>query len=188
VRPSWETYDPRPRDLVVDLDPGMAFGTGTHASTMLVVRAMERLAHNQPAPKSVVDLGCGSGILAISAAKLWPATRILAIDNDETALGVCRENVARNGLAARIVVEHRSVLELRGSFALGVANLDPMLLRELQPTMRRHLDPFGHLIISGLPAEEATAVARIYCRELQMEPEYSEELDGWRAYLLEVRQ
>jgi ribosomal protein L11 methyltransferase len=188
VKPTWETYEPRAQDLVVELDPGMAFGTGLHASTALVIRAMERMAHNQPAPKSVVDLGAGSGILAIAAAKLWPATHVLAVDNDEVATKVCKENVARNGLESRIVIEHRSAKELRGTFSLVLANLTAELLTELQPTLRRHLDSFGHVILSGLVANAAPAIARLYCKDLTMEPEYSEEQDGWRAYLLEVRE
>lgn len=188
VKPTWETYEPRAQDLVVELDPGMAFGTGLHASTVLVIHAMERMAHNQPAPKSVVDLGTGTGILAIAAAKLWPATHVLAIDNDEIATKVCKENVERNGLESRIVIEHRSAKDLRGTFSLVLANLTAELLKELQPAMRRHLDSFGHLIISGLVADAAPSVAKLYCKDLTMEPEYSEEHDGWRAYLLEVRE
>lgn len=188
VKPSWETYEPRPQDLVVELDPGMAFGTGLHASTALVVHAMERMAHNQPAPKSVLDLGCGTGILAIAAAKLWPATRVLAIDNDETAVGVCRENVQRNRLDSRIIIEHRSGAEVRGTFSLVLANLSSQILNDLHPHMRRQLDSFGHLILGGITTEQADAVVRLYCKDLVMEPEYSEELDGWRAYLLEVRE
>jgi len=188
VKPSWETLEPKAQDLVVEIDPGMAFGTGLHASTSLVVHAMERMAHNQPAPKSVLDLGCGTGILSIAAAKLWPATRVLAIDNDETAVQVCKENVQRNGLDSRIVIEHRSAKDVRGTFSLVLANLTADILTELQPAMRRHLDAFGHMVISGLFAEQAPAVARLYCKDLVMEPEYSEEIDGWRAYLLEVRE
>jgi len=188
VRPSWESYKAEAQDLIVEIDPGMAFGTGLHASTALVVHAMERMAHNQPAPKSVLDLGCGTGILAIAAAKLWPATRVLAVDNDETAIQVCRENVQRNGLDGRIVIEHRSAKEIRGSFSLVLANLTAEALTDLQPVLRRHLDPFGHLVISGLTADQAPTVARLYCKDLALEPEYSEELDGWRSYLLEVRE
>ena len=188
VKPSWETHEPRPQDLLVELDPGMAFGTGLHASTTLVVRAMERMAHNQPAPKSVVDLGTGTGILAIAAAKLWPATRVLAIDNDEVAATVCRENVAKNGLTSRVVVERRSFMELQGKFSLILANLTPELLAEFRPLVPRNLDSFGHMIISGMLAEAAPAVVRQYCKDLVLEPEYSEETDGWRAYLLELRE
>lgn len=188
VKPSWETHEPAAQDLVVEIDPGMAFGTGLHASTALVVHVMERMAHNQPAPKSVLDLGCGTGILAIAAAKLWPATRVLAVDNDETAIQVCRQNVERNGLESRIVIEQRSGREVRGSFSLVLANLTAEILTDLQPTMRRHLDAFGHLVISGLLASQAPDIARLYCKDLEMEPEYSEELDDWRCYLLEIRE
>jgi ribosomal protein L11 methyltransferase len=188
IKPSWEEYEAKPHELMIALDPGMAFGTGLHASTRMVIHAMERLAHNQPAPKAVLDLGCGTGILSIAAAKLWPATRVLAIDNDETAVDVCRENVNRNGLESRIMVEHRSAKEVKGSYSLVLANLTAEILTEIQPSMRRLLDAFGHMILSGITADQVRTVTRGYCADLVFETEYSEEAEGWRTVLLEVRE
>jgi ribosomal protein L11 methyltransferase len=188
VQPSWEEYDPQPRELVIKLDPGMAFGTGLHVSTQLVVSAMERLAHSGIAPRLVLDLGCGSGILAIAAAKLWPTSKVQAIDRDEVAVAVCRENVAHNGLGSRIIVERLEGAELDGVFELVLANLSSESLTELQPKMRERVSDFGYLILSGLTASQAQRIAVLYCRELQMEPEYSEAAEGWRALLLKARE
>ena len=187
VKPSWESYEAKPGELIIEMDPGMAFGTGLHASTRLVIHAMERVGRMGPAPQSVVDLGCGTGILAIAAARLWPSTRILAVDNDETAVRVCKENVQRNGLDGRIHVDLRAASKVDGRYYLVLANLSPDALTELHPRFRRILDDFGRIVLSGLPAENAPAICRLYTRDLSLEPEYSEELDGWQALLLRAR-
>lgn len=187
VCPSWESYEGQPGELVMQLDPGMAFGTGLHASTRLVIAAMERVAHNGLAPKRVLDLGCGTGILAIAAAKLWPAARILAVDRDAQAVQICRDNLQRNGLQSRVMVEQRSGLELKASFHLILANLTAEILTELQPKMRRKMENTSYAVLSGITAEQAPDVALLYCQDLQLEPEYSEEAEGWRALLLKAR-
>ncbi len=100
IVPSWLEYMPQPDDIILQLDPGMAFGTGLHPTTQLCVRQLEHLA--RPG-QSVLDLGTGSGILAIAAAKLGAAP-ILALDNDPIAVQVARDNVARNGVAHAVQV------------------------------------------------------------------------------------
>jgi ribosomal protein L11 methyltransferase len=187
VQPSWEDQPPAPRDIVIRLDPGMAFGTGLHASTQLVIHAMERLAHAGMAPQKVLDLGCGTGILAIAAAKLWPATGVLAVDNDEVAVEACQVNVKRNGLESRILVEQQQADEVKGTFNLVLANLSAEVLTSLQPVMRRRVNDFGHLVLSGLTSDQCGGISLLYCKDLVMEPEYSEEADGWRSLLLKVR-
>jgi ribosomal protein L11 methyltransferase len=187
IQPSWEEHPPEARDIVIRLDPGMAFGTGLHASTRLVIHAMERLAHAGMAPQKVLDLGCGTGILAIAAAKLWPATGVLAVDNDEVAVEACQANVKKNGLESRILVEQQQAAEVKGTFNLVLANLSAEVLVGLQPDMRRRVNDFGHLVLSGLTSDQCGAVSLLYCKDLVMEPEYSEEADGWRALLLKVR-
>ncbi|MCC6750966.1 MAG: 50S ribosomal protein L11 methyltransferase [Deltaproteobacteria bacterium] len=187
VKPSWELYAAQPGDLLIELDPGQAFGTGLHPSTRLAASAIERLARQGLAPPSVVDVGCGTGILAIAAARLWPHCHILAIDSDETAVAACRENVERNGLSERIVIEHKGAAQLQGRFALVIANLQLDLLTMLQPRLRALADEFGRLVLSGLLAEQAQEISRLYCRDLAFEPEYSEEEAGWRALLLRIK-
>src|SRR5690606_26457499 len=95
VVPSWLEYEAAPGDVVLQLDPGMAFGTGLHPTTQLCLRLLERYA--RPGLRTL-DIGTGSGILAIAAAKLG-AGPILALDNDPVAVGVAAENTARNGVA-----------------------------------------------------------------------------------------
>jgi ribosomal protein L11 methyltransferase len=187
VKPSWQTYEVKSGELLIEMDPGMAFGTGLHPSTQLVIHAIERLARLNPAPRSIVDLGCGTGILSIAAARLWPASRILAVDNDELAVQVCRENVSRNRLEGRIAVENRSAAAVDGRHSLVLANLNLETLTELQPRLTRLAEEYGRVVLSGLLAEQAKIVVRSYTRDLSFEPEFSEEIDGWQALILRLR-
>ncbi len=100
IRPRWRRYDPRPDDIVIHLDPGMAFGTGQHPTTRMCLLALER---HVPAGCRLLDLGTGSGILAIAAAALG-AAEVVALDTDPLAVAVARANVAANGLDSRVTV------------------------------------------------------------------------------------
>jgi ribosomal protein L11 methyltransferase len=187
IKPSWESHTPGPSDLMIEMDPGMAFGTGLHASTRLVMHILERVARTGPAPQSVLDLGCGTGILSIAAARLWSGCRVTAVDNDEQATQVCRENVQRNGLESRIHVELRSGAKVDGRHHLVLANLSAETLTELQGRLHRNVEPYGRLVLSGLLAEQARAISILYCKTLVFEPEFSEELEGWQSLLLRAR-
>lgn len=117
IKPTWETYEPEdPEELIIELDPGMAFGTGTHPTTSLCLRTLER----EVAPgDDVIDVGTGSGVLAIAAAKLG-ARRVLALDLDPVAVSSAAENVRLNGLADRIAVVQSDLLGvLRGTEAIA---------------------------------------------------------------------
>ena len=108
IKPSWREYEPRPDDVVLELDPGMAFGTGLHPTTQMCLRAIE--AHMPPGARAL-DLGAGSGILAIAAAKLG-AVSVLALDIDPLAVEVARENAARNGVEGIVHVEVGTLADL----------------------------------------------------------------------------
>ena len=105
IVPSWLEHTPAPEDVVLHLDPGMAFGTGLHPTTRLCLRLLER--YTRPGQRAL-DLGTGSGILAIAAARLG-ADAVLALDNDPVAVAVAAENVARNGVSERVTVAEGSL-------------------------------------------------------------------------------
>lgn len=188
VRPSWDTdLAANSGDHVIELDPGMAFGTGGHASTRLALCTLERLDRHGHVPSKVLDAGCGAGILALAAAKLWPETEAQAIDDDPIAVRVCRENVARNQLTERISVAQQDAAAVVGSFDLILANLSLEVLTTLKAPLTRALSDRGRMVLSGLLAEQAALLARQYCAELALETEYSAEEDGWRSVLLRRR-
>ena len=161
VVPSWEQHTAAPGEIAIDLDPGMAFGTGTHASTRLVLEELDRLADG-PAPDRVLDVGAGSGILAIAALKLWPACTVVAVDNDPIAVAACAENAAANGVGARITSELTPVGEVPGTFALVLANIQAHVLRALRDDLVARVAPGGTIILSGLLTPQAEPVAGEY--------------------------
>jgi ribosomal protein L11 methyltransferase len=158
VVPSWERHDAAPGEIVVELDPGMAFGTGTHASTRLVLEELERLADDGAAPATVLDVGAGSGILAIAACKTWPAARALAIDVDPVAVRVCVENCAANGVADRVVSAVTPVEEVADVYPLVLANIQAHVLRALLPALIARAAPGAVLVLSGLLTTQVEAV------------------------------
>jgi ribosomal protein L11 methyltransferase len=162
VVPSWETYEAVAGDVVLDLDPGMAFGTGTHASTRLCLGELDRLATSGAAPDRFLDVGAGSGILAIAAAKLWPASRGLAIDNDPIAVAACVENIAHNKVDDRITSAVTPVEEVPGTFPLVLANIQAHVLLALREAICARLAPGGTLVLSGLLTPQAAGVAGDY--------------------------
>ena len=159
VVPSWESFVAGPDDVVIDLDPGMAFGTGTHASTRLVLEEIQALADRGAAPARILDVGCGSGILAIAAARRWPDARCVAIDSDPIAVDATIDNAARNAVGERIAASGRGLGELGEPFALVVANIQAEVLRALRDELIACTAAGGTLILSGLLAPQAQALA-----------------------------
>jgi ribosomal protein L11 methyltransferase len=159
IKPSWLEYNPREGDVVLDLDPGMAFGTGLHPTTRLCLEALEEEV--KPGPANVLDLGTGSGILAIAAARLGgPGTRIAAIDTDSVAVEATRQNVERNGLTAQIRVEQGSTGAAKeyAPYNLIVANILASVIIDLSKSLHDLLEPGGTLISSGIFIERGDAV------------------------------
>ena len=157
IVPSWESHDAAPGDAIVKLDPGMAFGTGTHASTRIVLEEMQRLAADGLAPRAVLDVGAGSGILAIAAARLWPEARVIAVDNDPIAVAACVENCAFND--APVENSALPLAEVPGAFELVLANIQAHVLRELMTGLIAKCAPGATLILSGLLTPQAQPLA-----------------------------
>jgi ribosomal protein L11 methyltransferase len=150
IRPTWRRHRRRPGDVVLALDPGMAFGTGLHPTTRLCLAALERHATAVGLEDvRVLDVGCGSGILGIAAARLGAAT-VLGVDPDPIAVGATLANARRNRVARRIRCRLGSIPTHDGPFDLVLANLIASLLIDLAPRLRDELRPRGTLIASGI--------------------------------------
>lgn len=161
VRPSWLPYLPTDEEVVLELDPGMAFGTGTHPTTQMCLLALEERVW--PGAR-VLDLGTGSGILAIAAAKLG-AGRVLALDTDPEAVAVARENVVRNGIADRVRVARGSLAQAIGRFDLIAVNiLAQVIVEMLEQGLARRLAPDGVLVTAGLLAGQEEEVRDAFQR------------------------
>ncbi|NQS70840.1 MAG: 50S ribosomal protein L11 methyltransferase [Desulfobulbaceae bacterium] len=150
IKPSWEEYAPLPGEQVLEMDPGMAFGTGQHASTRGALYLVER-SFRQHRPGQVLDVGTGTGILAMGAA-LWGAGEVLAIDNDPEAVRVAWENVAHNRLSDRITVAATPLAEVRGHYDLLLANIVHDVLVEMQPLLGRLAALSAQLVLAGILA------------------------------------
>lgn len=154
IVPSWREaeYSPKRDDVVLLLDPGMAFGTGLHPTTRLCLAAAEDLV----APgMRVLDVGAGSGILSIAAARLG-AAYVEAVEIEPVAARVCQENVERNRVASQVHVRAGTLGEQAvARFDLILANITIATLLELHPALARHLRPDGRAVLSGVLAERA---------------------------------
>jgi len=151
ITPSWEEFTPREGQAAVILDPGMAFGTGTHGTTYTCLRALSD--YLRPGMR-VCDVGAGSGILAIAAVKL-DAASVVATDNDDLAVRVARENAELNGVGERIDFRVTSLLDgVDGPFDLIIANILAPVIVELIPQLSRVLLPGGLFISSGYIVEQ----------------------------------
>ena len=149
VKPTWEPWDAQDGDLIIEIDPGMAFGTGTHETTAMCVSLIE--AYYQGG--TLLDVGTGSGILAIAAARLG-AKDIVAVDIDPDAVRVAKENVAHNGLENAIDVRKGDLLQgLSQQFDFAVANILAPVICMLAAPLKKHLTPGGRFICSGIIAE-----------------------------------
>lgn len=154
VKPTWEPWDAQPGDLIIEIDPGMAFGTGTHETTAMCAGLIEKYYRGG----SLLDVGTGSGILAIAAARLG-AKGIVAVDIDPDAVRVARENVAHNGLENAIDVREGDLLQgLAQRFDFAVANILAPVICMLAAPLKNHLAPGGRFICSGIIAEAEAEV------------------------------
>ena len=155
IRPTWRRHRPGDDDLVLALDPGMAFGTGLHPTTRLCLAALERVAdtgrmrRRGGGPARVLDVGCGSGILAIAALRLGAASA-LGVDVDPIAVEATRANARRNRVARVLKTQEGSLPSGKPPFDLVLANLIASLLVRLAPELAAEVRPGGTLIASGI--------------------------------------
>jgi ribosomal protein L11 methyltransferase len=182
IAPPWDAVPAGaapPQQVIIE--PSMGFGTGHHQSTRLCLQALQAI---QLAGRRVLDLGTGSGVLAIAAAVLG-ADSVLALDDDPDAVDAARENVRLNGLGARVSVKHADLKVTEPHVAdVVLANLTGALLMRYAASIVRHLAPGGLLIVSGFTEDERFAVGHAF-RELHLVRDDRE--DGWVGLTLRVQ-
>ena len=159
IRPTWRRHRARPEDVVLALDPGMAFGTGLHPTTRLCLATLEAAAdRGDIAGARVLDVGCGSGILSIAAVRLGAAS-VLGLDIDPIAIEATVANARRNRLLRRIRAREGSLPSGERPFDLVLANLIASVLVALANSLRDELKPGGWLLASGIFEDRETDVA-----------------------------
>jgi ribosomal protein L11 methyltransferase len=169
IVPSWHEA-PDPDALVLVLDPGMAFGTGSHPTTRLCLEWLERIV----APgTAILDYGCGSGILAIAAAKLG-ANEVLGVDIDLQAVNAAKNNAERNDVSARF---DDSARPITGQFDIVVANILANPLKALAPAITAHVRPGGRLALSGILVEQTEELIAIYAPYILLS--IADTREGW---------
>lgn len=157
VKPTWEAYEKAEDELVIEIDPGMAFGTGTHPTTSLCIRLLEK--YIEASKDTVLDVGCGSGILSIAAALLG-AKDTVGVEIDPVAVEVARENVSLNGLSSEIQVRQGDLTKgLNLKADIVVANLMADLVMMLSADVAKHLTGKAVYISSGILVEKQQQVA-----------------------------
>lgn len=174
VVPTWIKYEPEKGECVMRLDPGMAFGTGEHATTRMCLELMNA------AGKSVIDVGCGSGILGIAAA-LTGARSVYMCDIDVQAVEATRANAALNGVNCEI--ERADLLTGSRKADLILANLTADILKRLADGIAAHMEDGGYLIASGIISERAEEVKEVFrAHGIKVKEERAE--GDWRAFLM----
>ncbi len=158
IRPTWRSHRRRPDDVVVALDPGMAFGTGLHPTTRLCLAGIEGVADRGGiAGRRVLDVGCGSGILAIAATR-FGAAEVLGVDTDPIAIEATIANARRNRVTRKVTARHGSLPTGDRPFDVVLANLIASVLVALAPQLHDELAPGGTLVSSGIFVDREAVV------------------------------
>ena len=157
VKPTWEPFDPKPDDKVIEIDPGMAFGSGTHETTGMCLSILEENIHGG---EEIIDVGTGSGILAIGAALLG-AGHVLAVDIDPDAVKVAAENVVNNHVNEIVTVQQGNLLEKVDAVCdICVANIISDVIISFAAPLMSHIRPGGLFICSGIVSMRGDEVAQ----------------------------
>lgn len=177
LQPAWLPGDADPDDLVVRLDPGRSFGSGSHPSTRLVLAMLE---DELRAGDRVLDVGCGSGVLAVAACRLGAASAT-AIDVDPDAPAVTDRNAQANGVASLVHASTTPLAEVTGAFDVVVANIGRRVLLDLAEPLRARLAPGGRLVLAGVLDAQVDEVVAAHrpCTEVGRRS-----ADGWSVVLL----
>ena len=160
IKPTWESFDPQPDDTVIEIDPGMAFGSGTHETTAMCLSLLEQTIVGG---EEIIDVGTGSGILAIGAALLG-AGHVLAVDIDPNAVKVASENVKNNHVDNLITVKHGNLLDhISAVCDICVANIISDVIISFAKPLKAHIRPGGIFICSGIVSSRADEVQQALC-------------------------
>ncbi len=171
IVPTWHEPPAQARKII-RLDPGLAFGTGTHPTTLMCLRWVARHADAAAPWTRVLDYGCGSGILAIAAA-LHGAREVVAVDIDPAAVQATQDNATANGVSLQAGLPDRA----RGEHPVVLANILATPLKLLAPLLCGHVQAGGHLVLAGILARQADELKAAYAPWLALNVE--DELDGW---------
>ena len=161
VKPPWSSVKLKRGQIAIEIIPGLAFGTGTHPTTKLCIQMLERTVRRKGL--SVLDVGTGSGILSIVAAKLG-ARQVCGIDHDELSVEIARENVEKNRVSDIVKIRRGTIGAVRKRSDVIVANIDLKGLRKMRGPLIRHLKNEGLLILSGLLEGEGRTLCRHYLK------------------------
>ncbi len=185
VKPPWEKYKKRHGEIVLQIKPGMAFGTGTHQTTQMCLKFLDNLIPQCYQFPIVLDVGTGSGILAIAALKLG-AKKVQAIDIDRLALKTAKENTRLNRINHRISFHLASPDQISGAFDLVVANLLPQELMTVKDSLVAKVRAQGALIISGFLKRQKKEIYGAFA-QYGFHIWQREELNGWVSFVLKKK-
>ena len=163
IRPPWVQYEPKASELIVWMDPGRSFGSGSHPSTRLALAELEQLLEGN---ESVLDVGCGSGILSVAAARLG-ATEVLGIDIDPASVEVTTKNAKSNGVDELVTASAIALEEVTGTYDVVIANMLAPLLSSYGPTLVKMVRAGRRLVFSGLLSSQIERVVDA-CRPLRL--------------------
>jgi ribosomal protein L11 methyltransferase len=184
IRPSLKNVHLSPGEQEIVLDPGEAFGTGLHESTQLCLQSVSLLRPSMGDNAAVLDLGTGSGILAMFAAKLG-FRNILALDIDPVAVETAKRNITMNGLERFIQVSNEPLSSVKERFALILANLSATIHQTIAEEIRFHLEADGWLVAGGLLAGEGATLSRSW-PEAELELKHHITLNDWECLILKA--
>lgn len=175
IVPQWKEYDPQARDIVIKINPGLAFGTGDHATTAMCLEYMQKLDLKE---KDVLDMGCGSGILSIAAEKLG-ASKVSAVDYDSHAIEKTRENISLNSSNNITLIKSDLTKELSGRYDFAMVNIIAEVIVDLLEDLHNYMNESADIIFTGILEEKETMVLDALKDRYEIVGTKKE--DGWLA-------